>query len=207
VALAGDGNTAIMGGPDDNHCPDFADNCLGAVGAVWVFTRSNGIWTQQAKLPTAAGTPSQGSAVAISADSSTALVGGYTAFQNTPPFCCAAVGEVSAYALPHFAFDAPSSTAGGAPTTFLLSALDANGLLLDNYAGTVHFASSDFAAMLPADSTLSNGTGNFSATLETVGAQTITARDTANGGIVGTTVISVAAAATVSRDRISSHIR
>ena len=37
VALSGDGNTAIVGGPDDN-----AD-----VGAAWVFTRSGGVWTQQ----------------------------------------------------------------------------------------------------------------------------------------------------------------
>ena len=37
VALSADGNTAIMGGRSDN-----AD-----VGAAWVFTRSNGVWTQQ----------------------------------------------------------------------------------------------------------------------------------------------------------------
>ena len=40
VALSGDGNTAILGGPVDNF---FA-------GAAWVFTRSGGVWTQQMKL-------------------------------------------------------------------------------------------------------------------------------------------------------------
>ncbi len=33
VALSADGNTAIVGGPDDNN----------AVGAAWVWTRSNGM--------------------------------------------------------------------------------------------------------------------------------------------------------------------
>jgi hypothetical protein len=37
VALSGDGDTAIVGGPADN---------IGA-GATWVFTRSGGVWTQQ----------------------------------------------------------------------------------------------------------------------------------------------------------------
>ena len=37
VSVSSDGNTAIVGGYEDN---DY-------VGAVWVFTRSNGVWTQQ----------------------------------------------------------------------------------------------------------------------------------------------------------------
>jgi len=41
VALSGDENTAIVGGPFDN----------GGVGAAWVYTRSSGVWSQQgAKL-------------------------------------------------------------------------------------------------------------------------------------------------------------
>jgi hypothetical protein len=39
---------------------------------------------------------------------------------------------------------------------------------------------------LPADSTLSNGVGTFSATLKTAGAQSITAKDTVNASITGT---------------------
>jgi hypothetical protein len=38
VALSSDGNTAIVGGSGDNG---------GNGGAVWVFTRSGGVWTQQ----------------------------------------------------------------------------------------------------------------------------------------------------------------
>jgi hypothetical protein len=68
VALSADGNTALIGGPGDNH----------EVGATWVFTRSGSTWTQQAELT---GTGSTGRTqfgfrVALSADGNTALIGG-----------------------------------------------------------------------------------------------------------------------------------
>jgi len=69
VALSADGNTALEGGPGDNS----------DTGAVWVFTRDNGIWSQQgSKLVGngAAGAGEQGFSVALSADASTALEGG-----------------------------------------------------------------------------------------------------------------------------------
>jgi len=69
IALSGDGNTAIVGGLNDNN----------GVGAAWVFTRSNGVWTQQSKLVGSgvAGTVSgQGISVALSGDGNTAIVGG-----------------------------------------------------------------------------------------------------------------------------------
>jgi hypothetical protein len=66
VALSSDGNTALVGGPFDNN-----------LGAVWVWTRSGGVWTQQAKLVGTGGSSSeQGWSVALSADGNTALVGG-----------------------------------------------------------------------------------------------------------------------------------
>lgn len=70
VALSGDGNTAVVGGSVDNN----------GIGAVWVFTRSNGIWSQQ---PTkiigtgAIGRANQGNAVFISQDGNTIMTGGY----------------------------------------------------------------------------------------------------------------------------------
>ena len=69
VAISGDGNTAIVGGPTDN----------GATGAAWIFTRSAGVWSQQGtKLvgAGAVGAAQQGRSVAISADGNTAIVGG-----------------------------------------------------------------------------------------------------------------------------------
>jgi uncharacterized protein YdbL (DUF1318 family) len=70
VALSADGNTALVGGPDDN----------GDAGAAWVFTRAaNGNWSQQgSKLvgTGAVGDAEQGSSVALSGDGNTALIGG-----------------------------------------------------------------------------------------------------------------------------------
>lgn len=69
LSLSADGNTLLIGGPNDNN----------ALGAAWVFTRSNGIWTQQGgKLvgTGAVGQSGQGASVALSADGNTAAVGG-----------------------------------------------------------------------------------------------------------------------------------
>ena len=64
VALSADGNTAIVGGPNDQT----------SGGAVWIFTRSGAGWTQQgSKL---VGTGGFGVSVALSADGNTAIVGG-----------------------------------------------------------------------------------------------------------------------------------
>jgi len=68
VALSGDGNTAIVGGRFDNN----------PLGAAWVYTRSGGVWSQQAKLvgTEAIGSAAQGTSVALSDDGNTAIVGG-----------------------------------------------------------------------------------------------------------------------------------
>jgi hypothetical protein len=69
VALSADGNTALMGGPGDNNNQ----------GAAWVFTRTGAVWTQQgAKLVPSdiSGAAGFGSAVALSGDGNTAIVGG-----------------------------------------------------------------------------------------------------------------------------------
>ena len=72
VALSGDGNTAIVGGPQDNN----------GAGAACVFTRSGGQWTQQGSKLVGTGAidiPSgaaQGASVKLSADGNTAIVGG-----------------------------------------------------------------------------------------------------------------------------------
>jgi hypothetical protein len=74
VSLSADGNTAIVGGPEDDSSPQ------GSIGAAWVFTRKQGVWTQQgSKLvgTGAVGAPNQGNSVALSADGNTAIVGGW----------------------------------------------------------------------------------------------------------------------------------
>jgi IPT/TIG domain len=70
VALSADGNNALVSGP-----PDSSD-----VGAVWVFTRSGSTWTQQGDKLVGTGYTfgsHEGTAVALSADGSTALIGGF----------------------------------------------------------------------------------------------------------------------------------
>ena len=68
VPLSDDGNTAIVGGPDDNI----------GTGAAWVYTRSGGVWSQQAKLVGTSASPfqEQGFSVSLSNDGNTAIVGG-----------------------------------------------------------------------------------------------------------------------------------
>jgi hypothetical protein len=79
-----------------------------------------------------------------------------------------------------------SPTTAGVPQTFTVTAKDAFGNTATGYAGTVHFTSSDAQAVLPANSTLTNGTGSFSATLKTAGPQSLTATDTVTGSLTGT---------------------
>jgi hypothetical protein len=73
VWLSPDGLSAVVGGDGDSS----------SVGAAWVYANSSGTWTEQTKLvpPTAGpdagvGTSTFGSAVSLSADASTALIGG-----------------------------------------------------------------------------------------------------------------------------------
>jgi len=69
VALSGDGNTALIGGPYDDNTS----------GSAWVFTRSGATWTQQGEKLTGSGDVGSswfGSSVALSADGNTALIGG-----------------------------------------------------------------------------------------------------------------------------------
>jgi len=75
VALSGDGNTAIVGGPSDNR----------TMGAAWAFTRSGDVWMQQGNKLVGSGAgepplpPGQGMSVALSADGNTAIVGSWGA--------------------------------------------------------------------------------------------------------------------------------
>jgi hypothetical protein len=68
VALSADGNTALSGGYGENN----------GIGAAWIWTRNESVWTQDPKLVGTGwrGTANQGSAVALSADGNTALIGG-----------------------------------------------------------------------------------------------------------------------------------
>jgi hypothetical protein len=78
-----------------------------------------------------------------------------------------------------------SSAIAGTAYSFTVTAKDIYGNTATGYGGTVKFSSSDILSVLPSNSTLTNGTGNFSATLNTPGTQSITATDTVTSSITG----------------------
>ena len=82
-----------------------------------------------------------------------------------------------------------------------LSATDAFANPIAGYTGTVHFASSDPRALLPADYTFTpadQGTHSFSMTLKTAGTQSIFVTDLGNANLGSTTNVQVAPGSTVS---------
>jgi hypothetical protein len=88
VALSGDGATALIGGPGDN-----AD-----VGAAWVFTRTGSTWAQQGqKLTGGEQMPNPwpygggyATALALSSDGDTALIGAWGDNDTSPGFALGA---------------------------------------------------------------------------------------------------------------------
>ena len=93
---------------------------------------------------------------------------------------------VSAVAANHFAVSAPAAAITGNGVSFTVTAKDPFNNTASGYTGTVHFTSSDASAILPGNATLTSGVGVFSATLKSVGNQTLTASDVAAPTITGT---------------------
>lgn len=93
--------------------------------------------------------------------------------------------------LTKFGLSAPGSVRAGNNFALIVEAEDAFNNLESAYAGTVHFASSDPQAVLPADTGLSSGESAFAATLKTAGTQSISARDTINTGVTGNLSVTV----------------
>src|SRR5256714_14831247 len=94
----------------------------------------------------------------------------------------------------------PASTGratAGTSFSVSLTALDPYGNTDTNYARRVHFTSTDPSpgVALPPDSTLTNGRGTFSVTLDKAGSQTVTATDSANSSISGRASPTILAAA------------
>ena len=77
VSISDDGNTVIVGGPEDND----------DAGAAWVFTRSYGAWSQQGPKLVGTGVVGpfqlQGISVSLSSNGNTAFIGGFGDNNNT----------------------------------------------------------------------------------------------------------------------------
>jgi len=85
---------------------------------------------------------------------------------------------------------APASVTAGVPFGYDVTALDGNGNKATGYTGTVHFTSNS-AGSLPADFTLTNGFGHFTATLTTTGRHNLIATDTVSAAVTGGTNVQV----------------
>jgi hypothetical protein len=78
VSLSGNGDTALIGGPDDRTLR--APGSHAGYGAAWVFTRTGTTWRQQGPKLTGRHEPPYGDfglQVALAGDAATALVGSY----------------------------------------------------------------------------------------------------------------------------------
>lgn len=84
---------------------------------------------------------------------------------------------------------APGTATANVAFNFTVTAKDQYNNTATGFTDIVHFTSTDSSAVLPSNSGLNGatgGTGTFSATLKTTGSQTITATDSINSSINGT---------------------
>jgi len=101
---------------------------------------------------------------------------------------------VNASVATHFSVTAPATATTGVAFTATVTALDAFNNTASGYRGTVHFSSSDGAAVKPADYTFTAadaGVHSFTVTLNTAGTQSVTVTDTTTGSITGSTNVTV----------------
>ncbi len=87
---------------------------------------------------------------------------------------------------PTLAVSGPSQASTGVPFTFTVTAQNSDGSTDTGYTGTVHFTSTDSAASLPANATLTAGVGTFTVALKTLGSQTVSVTDSSDAAITGT---------------------
>src|SRR5262249_24167920 len=144
------------------------------------MTLSNGTGTFSATLKTA------GSQTLKATDISAAAITGTGSVQ------------ISAAAVASLSLTAPAGSVAGTGVDFTVTARDSFGNTATGYAGTVHFTSSRSSAVLPADASLANGVGSFTAVLKDAGTQTLSAADSASAGLQDSASIVVQAAAATS---------
>jgi probable HAF family extracellular repeat protein len=84
-----------------------------------------------------------------------------------------------------------TSLGAGYATAVTVTALDSSGNTVTGYGRTVQLTSSDGAAELPGGGALTAGTGTFLVTLNTTGAQTVTATDAGLSSITASVSVTV----------------
>ena len=184
VSLSGTGDVALISAKGKNSNS----------GAAYIFSRSSGNWTQQQEITEQNAQPNDdfGISVALNRDGSIALIGA----DHTNAAKGQALIFGQAPALARLSLIAPVTTQVATPFSVTVQALDQFGNVLTGYTGTVHFSSTDGAAVLPADYTFTAADGGVhtftnGVTLNTVGNQTLKVGDTVNPTINSLTGIAV----------------
>lgn len=108
----------------------------------------------------------------------------------TPPTAAAATG---------FRLMLPPAAPNGMPVAAMIGAIDAAGLPVFSFKGSVTLTSSDSAATFPASVTLVNGRAFVPVTFRTAGTQTLTATDAADAARTTTASTTVSAPAVATK--------
>jgi hypothetical protein len=177
VALSSDGNTALIGGWNDNKGVEFK-----GVGAAWVFTRSGSTWTQQGSKLTGTGEVGEGDfgvRVALSSDGNIALIGG---FADNGPGGKTVIGVGAAWVF----------TRSGSTWTQQGSKLTGSGEVGEGDFGTGVALSSDGKTALVGGS---GDNGRVGAAWVFVDAPAVTGVSPATGPTVGGTTVSITGSA------------
>jgi subtilase family serine protease len=86
----------------------------------------------------------------------------------------------------------PAFADAGVALGFTVAAIDAYGNVTPAYSGTSHFTSSDALAALPADASFQAGaSGSLTVTMQAIGPDVLTATDTVNPTITGSTTVTL----------------
>src|SRR5207302_1857438 len=146
------GSTAVLSSATA-ALPSFAADKAGTYLVSLVVTDANGVSSLSASLSI---TVNQALAAGTIGSSPAGPTAGTLTITVGP-------GAATALVLSRF----PSTISAGVQSSFNVVAQDAYGNTASGYAGTLHFSSSDTAAVLPPDSSLAGGSGSFNATFNT----------------------------------------
>jgi hypothetical protein len=111
-----------------------------------------------------------------------------TATDTTTPSITGTSNSISVQPGPatHYSVTAPADSTAGDSFNLVVTALDVDGNVATGYTGTAAFSSTDPSNDLNQPGSLTNGVATFPATLDTEGVQTVTATDTTDPTITGT---------------------
>jgi len=164
-------------------CMDSQNNSLTSRPVVTLGGFVNGVWTGMITVLTSSDTAQ------LIVEDYSGLLTGTPIFGISNAFTVAPGAAAFFGVTPSLGYNGVAAV--GQPFDVTVTAYDQFGNVATGYAGTVAITSNDSYAVLPQSATLTNGVGTFRVTLVTVGTQTISATDTVDSSITGSTQIQV----------------